>query len=84
MDDIGWYREVLSRYSVADDRRNNTYAQMLASADSVLEDMRNQEQLRPPSFNIFYALGHAYREVPTHSAMLVHLLDPAGGRAVSV
>jgi hypothetical protein len=46
--------------------------------------MQEEERLRPPNFNIFFALGHEYREVSTHSAMLAHLLDPLASHAQKI
>jgi PD-(D/E)XK nuclease superfamily len=46
--------------------------------------MHEEERLRPPNFNIFFALGHEYREVSTHSAMLAHLLDPLDSHAQKI
>jgi hypothetical protein len=60
------------------------YRELLARADPFLQQQREQDRLRPPHFNIFQALGHAYREVSTHSAMLAHLLDPAASHAQGV
>ncbi len=60
------------------------YAALLEKADIVLQEMRKQDRLRPPTFNIFLALGHAYREVSTHSALLAYLLDPFAGHAQGV
>lgn len=61
---------MLNQYSALLGQRNAAYAAILASAGAALGEMRNLEQLRPPTFNIFFALGHAYREVSTRSAML--------------
>lgn len=57
------------------------YVALLERADVLLQDMRQQDRLRPPTFNIFFDLGHAYREVSTHSALLAYLLDPLAGHA---
>lgn len=81
MDRIDKYHEMLNRYSALLGQRNADYAALMASAGAALDEMRDLERLRPPTFNIFFALGHAYREVSTHSAMLAHLLDPAKGHA---
>jgi len=78
MDHVDSYREVLARYSAFCDSRTAIYAAIISKASPVLQEMRDKERERPPNFNIFLSLGHAYREVSTHSAMLAHLLDPAG------
>ena len=61
------------------DQQIQAYRKLLDDAAPILERMRSEEERRPPTFNLFLILGHAYREVSTHSAMLAHLLDPAGG-----
>lgn len=84
MGSIDSYRDVLTRYSAFRDQRNRAYSELLTSAHSFLEGMHEEERLRPPNFNIFIALGHEYREVSTHSAMLAHLLDPLASHAQGI
>ncbi len=73
--------EEFAIHSADDEPRIKAYSALLAKAEAALRDMRDRDRLRPPTFNVFFALGHAYREVSTHSAMLAYLLDPAAGHA---
>jgi hypothetical protein len=68
----------MAAYEAMCDLRLQAYRELLTRAEPILAQQREQDCLRPPHFNVFRALGHAYREVSTHSAMLAHLLDPAG------
>jgi PD-(D/E)XK nuclease superfamily protein len=70
------YRDLLHRYAQTCDARNRSYWKLLERGHGFVEQQRDRNRLRPPMFNVFHALGHAYREVSTHSAMLAHLLDP--------
>src|SRR5271154_3983346 len=81
MSDIDTFRECIAEYIDLTNGRCRTYSDLLAGANPILEKQREHDRLRPPNFNVFMALGHAYREVPTHSAMLAHLLDPAASHA---
>ena len=66
-----------------DSSKYQLYDRLLKEIEPILLSWQKQDRLRPPKFNIFLALGHAYREVSTHSAMLVHLLDPDASHAQS-
>jgi hypothetical protein len=81
MNNIDTFRECVAAYTELGSSRGQVYADVLARAAPILEQQRQRDRLRPPNFNIFHALGHAYREVSTHSAMLAHLLDPGGSHA---
>lgn len=54
---------------------------LLKKAEPFLQKCHEEEIRRPPEFNIFFALGTAYREVSTHSRLLAHFLDPGGGHS---
>ena len=57
------------------------YDQLLQDSAPILREWKAHDRLRPPAFNIFRTLGLACREVNTHSAMIVHLLDPNSSHA---
>ena len=75
------YSTLMSRYSAFRNRRSLQYRELLRKIRPILDRKHKQDRLRPPNFNIFFALGHAYREVSTHSALLAHFLDPTAGHA---
>lgn len=75
------HEPLLAAYAQTRQTRRRSYEAVLDAATVILEQHRAERARRPPSFNIFYALGHAYREVATHSALLAHLLDPRGGHS---
>ena len=81
MQNIDAYYKCIASYSDLHRLRTATYIETLSKANPILQQWRERDRLRPPNFNIFHALGHAYREVSTHSALLAHLLDPAGSHA---
>ncbi len=81
MSSIRHFQDCIAAYKVLCRLRLEAYKGLLTRADPILAQQREQDLLRPPHFNVFQALGHAYREVSTHSAMLAHLLDPAGNHA---
>jgi PD-(D/E)XK nuclease superfamily protein len=83
MNNTDAFWECMAAYTALCNSRGQVYADVLARAAPIMEKQRERYRLRPPNFNIFQALGHAYREVSTHSAMLAHLLDPAGSHAQS-
>lgn len=82
MDQISSHQEILRKYNEFAANSYNSYEAILRAARPILKTMEDEERLRPPNFNIFQVLGHAYREVATHSAMLAHLLDPAGSHTL--
>jgi hypothetical protein len=81
MSDVEPFQECLTAYVAARDARQGAYIELLAQAEPILGKQREQDRRLPPNFNIFQVLGHAYREVSTHSALLAHLLDPAASHA---
>ena len=81
MSDFEAYSSCITNYAALARSRQPLYSELLSAADPALRALRQGDCLRPPRFNIFFALGHAYRETSTHSALLAHLLDPAGDHA---
>ena len=77
MHNLERYQEIVRSFATLCDQRIRVYEELLTKVQPALASQRAQDDLRPPNFNIFFALGHAYREVATHSAILAHLLDPA-------
>jgi PD-(D/E)XK nuclease superfamily len=84
MSDFEAYRKCLTNYTALTRSDQQLYPELLRSADPALCILRKEDSLHPPHFNIFVALGHAYRETSTHTALLAHLLDPAGRHAQGV
>jgi hypothetical protein len=78
MNGLESFKHCVATYTELCQSQVEAYRELLSRAQPIVEQQRDQDRLRPPHFNIFHALGHAYREVSTHSAMLAHLLDPGG------
>ena len=70
-----WIR-CIEAYREARASRSRSYSTMLGGAERFIERRKEEHRRRPPSINVFDALGHIYREGGTHSAMLGHLFDP--------
>jgi hypothetical protein len=75
------YDELLAAFAALSHVSLRECLELVAASTDVLDRLRENDRLHPPRFNIFLALGHEYREVGTHSAMLAFLLDPMADHA---